>query len=147
MNRTKMVLAVCFVLALLVTTLSGSLFAQTDFSQLSGIVRDSSGAVVPGATVVVRNEGTGLERRANTTSMGYYVAPNIPPGNYSIIVEAPGFKRFVTTGKKVDASISATQDVALQIGEVSETVEVEASAAMLQTDTAAARWKPSRLKA
>lgn len=91
---------------------------------------------MPGATVVVRNEGTGLERRATTTSTGYYVAPNIPPGNYSIIVEAPGFKRFVTTGKKVDASISATQDIALQIGEVSETVEVEASAAMLQTDTA-----------
>jgi hypothetical protein len=136
MNRTKTVLTACIVFALLVTCLAPTLFAQTDFSQLSGIVRDSSGAVVPGAQVIVRNEATSLERRSTTNANGYYTAPNIPPGNYSVIVEAPGFKRFVVTGRKVDASISATQDVALQLGEVSEIVEVQASAAMLQTDTA-----------
>lgn len=136
MNRTRIVLAACFVLTLLVASLPQSLIAQTDFSQLSGIVRDSTGAVVPGAQVTVRNEATALERRSTTNASGYYIAPNIPPGNYAITVEAQGFKRFITTGKKVDASISATQDVALQVGEVSEVIEVAASAAQLQTDTA-----------
>ena len=136
MNRTRTALAVHLVLVLLAISLSPSLVAQTDFSQLSGIVRDSSGAVVMGAQVLVRNESTALERRATTTESGYYVAPNIPPGTYSISVDSPGFKHFVATGKKVDASISASLDVVLELGAVSEVVEVLASSAALQTDTA-----------
>jgi hypothetical protein len=110
-------------------------FAQSDNSQISGFVKDPSGAVVAGAQVVVRSQSKGLERTALTNAQGYYIVSQLPSDVYLLTVEHPGFKRTTIT-KKVDPSIGTNVDISLQIGAVSETVTVEATAANVQTETA-----------
>ena len=129
----SMLLLVPLLLVVAVFAVDG--FAQSDNSQVSGFVKDPSGAVITGAKVVVRSQSKGLERVAFTNSQGYYVVSPLPSDVYLVTVEHPGFKREAVT-KKVDPSISTGLDITLQIGAVTETVTVEASAAKVQTETA-----------
>ena len=99
-------------------------------------MKDPSGAVIAAASVVVTNEGTGLERRAATNDTGYYTVSSLPPGFYTISVEAAGFKHYVKTRNKLDPNMAATIDAELTVGAVSDTVEVVAAAAGVQTETA-----------
>ncbi|HWR52955.1 MAG TPA: carboxypeptidase-like regulatory domain-containing protein, partial [Bryobacteraceae bacterium] len=131
MQKTRIAIGVATV-CLLVTTA----FAQSDSSQISGFVKDPSGSIVPNVTVTVTNEATNQERKVQTNESGYYVATNIRPGFYTISAEATGFKKFVKTGNKLDASLPLTVDVTLDVGAVTETVEVVASTATVQSDTA-----------
>src|SRR5438067_1442334 len=78
--------------------LSPALLAQSDLTTVTGIVRDSSGAVVPDATVTVKNEATNTERKATTNPNGGYTIVNVPAGAYTLQVESTGFKRFEQTG-------------------------------------------------
>src|ERR1700674_3879030 len=78
------------------------LHAQFDSGQISGFVRDPSGAVVPAATVIAANTGTKESHRTAANSEGYYVFPQLLVGTYTITIEAPGFKRYVKTGIPVD---------------------------------------------
>ncbi|MGH9341270.1 MAG: TonB-dependent receptor domain-containing protein [Acidobacteriota bacterium] len=126
----------CLVFLVICAGLLQSARAQSDAGQISGFVKDSSGAVIPGATVAIRNETTGLERQAVTNDSGYYVVPNLPPGYYTLAVELPGFKRFVKTRNKLDANSAMTIDAGLELGEVTETVQVVASTAQVQSETA-----------
>ncbi len=111
-------------------------YAQSDTAQISGYAKDSTGAVIPGANVTLTNETTGLERQTTTNESGYYVVSNLPPGFYTLAVEAPGFKRFVKTQNKLDPNIATTVDAVLEIGAVTETVEVTATAVAIQSETA-----------
>lgn len=120
----------------LICLVSISGFAQSDNSRLSGFVRDTTGAVIPGVTVVVKAEGRGLERSAVTDQRGEYVVTPLPPGFYTVIVEHPGFKRSETTGKKLDPGIPAALNVVLQVGGGNETVTVVANMAAVQTESA-----------
>ncbi len=121
--------ALCLVFA--VVTL-----AQSDTAQISGYVKDPTGAVVPNANVTVRNEATGLERQARSSDTGYYVVSNLPPGFYTVTAEVQGFKRAVKTQNKLDPSIASTVDLVLEVGSVAEVVEVVASVSQLQSETA-----------
>lgn len=112
------------------------LMAQFDSGQISGFVRDPSGAVVPGATVVSTNAGTKEPHRTVTNTDGYYVFPQLLVGTYAISVEAQGFKRYVKTGIVLDAEAKVSSDVALTVGAATESVEVVASSAAVQTDSA-----------
>ncbi len=112
------------------------LWAQSDTARLTGLVTDQSGAIIPGSEIVVANEATGLSRTASTNESGRYNVPNLPPGIYTVGVEAPGFKRFVTTGAKLDANLAATVNVQLELGEVTETIEVAATTGAIQSETA-----------
>ncbi|HXG68945.1 MAG TPA: carboxypeptidase-like regulatory domain-containing protein [Blastocatellia bacterium] len=126
--------------ALLLALLMGAsipVFAQSDNSQMSGFVKDSSGAVISGAKVVVKSQTKSVERTAETNDQGYYVVSNLPPDVYSVTVEHPGFKRYVLSDKKVDPSIAATVDITLEVGQVTEEVTVVAQSAAVQTETAA----------
>lgn len=117
--------------------LSGSLLkAQFDSGQISGFVRDQTGAIVPTAIVVATNEGTKEPHRTVTNSEGYYVFPQLLVGAYTITIEARGFKRYVKTGIALDAEAKVNADVQLTVGEASESVEVTASSATIQTDSA-----------
>ncbi len=109
-------------------------WAQSDNTQISGYVKDSSGAVVPGVKVVVKSEGREFERSGVSSDVGYYTVTNLPPGFYTVSAELAGFKRFQSTHKKLDANIAATEDIVLQVGELSQTVSVEAAASAIQTD-------------
>src|SRR3954454_9847684 len=95
---------------------------QSDLGSIVGFIRDPSLATVPNATVIVRNESTGVERRTATNDSGYYVVTNIPPGFYSVSVEAKGFKKFETTGNKLDPNAVATINAPLTVGAATETV-------------------------
>ncbi len=86
--------------------------------------------------MTIRNQATGLERKTKTNESGYYVVANLPPGFYAVTIEATGFKKAVRTDNKLDANIASTVDVALDVGALAETVEVTASVAKLQTETA-----------
>src|SRR4051794_30733733 len=111
-------------------------YAQSDTASITGIVRDPSSGSVPNSTVVVRNEATGVERRATTNETGFYIVSNLPPGFYSITVEAPGFKKFEKTQNKLDANITANVDILMTVGAATETVNVVAEATAIQSESA-----------
>src|SRR3981189_3554547 len=84
------------------------LVAQSDTASITGFVRDASGAVIPNANVVIRNESTGADRKTVSNRTGYYIVPNLTPGMYTISVDAAGFKKFESTQNKLDPNITAT---------------------------------------
>lgn len=117
----------CAVALLLVASLtgwSGAAKAQTFRGTILGTVTDTSGAAIAAATVTVKNLGTGLTRTMSTTEDGGYSAPELPIGNYSVTVEKTGFKSGVVKGIQVEVSSEIRADVALQPGEIAQTVEV-----------------------
>jgi hypothetical protein len=96
-----------------------------DTSSFTGTVRDSSGAIVPNAKVVVTDRSTGVDRPSVTNSQGDYLVAGLPSGTYDIIVTVPGFKKFEANGVALDAAQKLRVDVALQVGTVAaETVVV-----------------------
>jgi carboxypeptidase family protein len=103
---------------------------------LSGTIFDGTGAVLSGATVVVKNNGTGAEFRMNTASNGTYTIPSLGAGTYTLTVEAPGFKKAVVQDVKIDAGVPATANITMEIGVASETVIVQGGAEVLQTQSA-----------
>src|SRR5512139_3172050 len=111
-------------------------FAQSDNSTISGIVKDPSGSVIVNAKVTVTNESTAFERQATTNEAGFYTVPNIPPGYYSVTVELAGFKKFTSTHNKLEAAQPLAVNIDLQVGAVTESVNVEAAAAQLNTESA-----------
>src|SRR5262250_1845690 len=90
------VVPVC-VFAVLITVQLSSALAQFDKGQIAGFVHDQKGAVVPGAVVKITNTLTRIEHAATTDDSGYYIHLNLAPGDYEILVEAPGFKKFTQT--------------------------------------------------
>lgn len=120
--------AVCALVTLL------TLFAQTQ-SRLSGLVTDDSGAVVVGAKVTVRNVQTGVTNETSTTEAGNYQFPALIPGSYEVSVELTGFKKVVQGGITLETGITRTVDLRLTVGAVTDTVEVKAQAALLESET------------
>ncbi len=111
------------------------LLSQVDTGVLSGTVTDISGAVIPGAQVEVLNTGTNYRLSRETNPSGLYVSPPLPPGPYRITVSTDGFR---TAAKEVSLNLSEriAVDFELEVGSVAESIEVEAIAAILQTETA-----------
>jgi hypothetical protein len=110
--------------------------AQTTSGSMSGTVTDPNAAVVPGAKVVALHEPTQSEFNTVTTDAGLYVFPTLPVGPYTISVTQPGFKKLVQTGVEIRVNLRQTLDLKLEIGEVSQSVEVKAELALLETTTA-----------
>ena len=129
---TRKILAVLTVVLLF----SAVCLAQSDTASISGFIRDATGSVVPNASIVIKNETSGYERRSTSNEGGYYVVTTLPPGYYTVTVEAPGFKKFEKSRNKLDSNISTTVNADLQVGAVTETVEVTASVAAVQSETA-----------
>ncbi len=115
--RARIVLVFVFLAAV-------SLSAQTFRGTILGTVTDPSGAVVAGATVTVKNVGTGLERTTNTSADGSYSLPELPIGTYTVTVTLAGFQTSVTTGVNVDVATERRVDAAMKTGQVSTRVEV-----------------------
>jgi len=112
-----------------------ALLAQSFTGSMVGTIRDNSGAVIPGAEIVVINAGTNVRTEARSDANGNYIAPQLPPGQYSIEVSATGFKRFVREGIVIQVQSQARVDITMALGMVSESVVVTADAAMLETTT------------
>src|SRR5436190_3646999 len=116
----RVVLTLCLSICL-----STSLLAQrSDRAVISGVVSDEQGAAVPGATVTIRNEATGVDTVLVTNNAGAYTSPPLVLGSYSVTVDVQGFKKGVTTGILLQGGEQVRHDVAMQIGGLQETVQV-----------------------
>src|SRR5690349_4637644 len=120
---------------LVLLILTNVLFAQTDRGTIRGTVEDTSGAAVAGAEVVATNIETGVQTTTHSTESGNYNLPNLPPGNYNVTAEKPGFKKLVRTAVRVDVAGMIGLDLQLAVGEVTESVTIEASAPQLRTES------------
>ncbi len=128
--------AALFALAATVILASAPATAQVIFGSIVGTVTDPTEATVPGATVTVTSQGTNDVRTTVTGPAGTYSVPNLPPGRYSVEVKHPGFKVFVRNDVPVQVDVATRSDVALAVGDASQTVEVTTEAPLLQTDSA-----------
>ncbi len=117
----------------LILSFSFSSFAQSDRGGITGRVTDPSGAVVPNAPVILRNENTGVTANATTNGAGDYVFQSLNPGSYSLTIAPSGFKKSEVTHVIVDVSQVNQQNITLQLGGSSETVEVTTGVQELQT--------------
>ena len=111
-------------------------FTQTTSTAILGTVTDASGAVVVGAKVTLLQVQTGMKRQDVTSSAGDYNFPLVDPGQYSVTVEAPGFKTEIRTGIQLELNLKARIDFSLEVGTAIQTVEVTSQAALLNTDQA-----------
>src|SRR5436309_12692320 len=99
--------------------LCGLSFGQSTTQSVQGLVTDTSGAIVPGATVTLTNAGTGVSRTVTTNESGNYSFPLIQVGNYDLKVEIAGFKTETIKNIRVETEAQVRQDIKLQVGQVS----------------------------
>lgn len=118
-------------LSLLVCSFSS--FGQSTTGSILGAIQDASGAAVSGASVVVTNTSTNARTEVNAAGDGKYLAPQLAPGIYSIEVTARGFRKFTQTGIIIEVQRQARLDIALQVGDVAESVTITGDATSLET--------------
>ena len=117
----------------LIFVISSTLIWAQSTAQIAGTVTDQSGAVLPGVEVSVTQTDTGLTRSAVTNETGSYSVTSLPVGPYRLEAALPGFRTYVQTGIVLTVGANPVVNVALRIGEVSETVEVLANASQVET--------------
>src|SRR5260370_2836967 len=135
MNRK---LAILLVLITSLTVTSTILWAQAT-AQITGTVRDSSGAVLPGVEVKVTQTETGITRTTISNETGAYVLPNLPTGPYRLEAALAGFRTFVQTNIVLQVNSNPAVNITLEVGQVAESVEVQANAAQVETRSTAVR--------
>src|SRR5438105_662879 len=108
-----------------------SLDALAQTAQMTGRVTDATGAVVPGTNITVTNVGTAAGRRVRTNEDGYYTVPLLLPGQYKISVDQQGFKPITRAGVVLEVDQRAEINFTLEVGGVSERIEVEGAATLL----------------
>jgi hypothetical protein len=122
------------VLLLLGVGLLFAVQAQTStVGNISGTVRDPKGAAVPKVEVVIQDEKTGASRTAETNDDGFYTALSLPVGLYSVSTSPPGFKKTLASGLELHVSENKVVDLTLEVGQVSETVNVSAETVLVET--------------
>jgi hypothetical protein len=134
-NRLRVWLAA----ALLIAVSSASAFAQggSGTTIITGTVADASGAVLPGASVVAKNNATAEELTATTNEQGTFTIPAVQPGTYTVTVTMPSFKTFVANDVRVNAGVPAAVKIAMEVGGVEEVVTVAGGSEIIQTQSAA----------
>ncbi|MEZ5354342.1 MAG: carboxypeptidase regulatory-like domain-containing protein [Bryobacteraceae bacterium] len=113
--------------------LASAVSAQTQFASVRGVVEDGTGAVIPGAALTLTNIDQNRPWTTRTNESGAYVLQQIPPGNYTLEVEAQGFKKFSRAGLILQVAQIAELNIAMEIGAVTETVQVSAETPLLET--------------
>src|SRR5262249_10842523 len=121
-RKTRGLLALAVLLSLFSVTMP--VFAQVTTTNIIGTVTDSSGASVPGAQITVTNTGTNQTRSTQTNAQGDYRLEFLPTGTYNVEVSVPNFKKIIRTGIVLQADQPARVDAQLQLGQVTETVQV-----------------------
>src|SRR5713226_580262 len=140
MKKTHIQCLAVFVLGLsfcvaCIVVVSPSSRAQTTYGSISGVVTDPSGAAIAGAQVTLTNLGTSEKRSQSTGSDGFYDFVNLIPGRYRIDAEKTGFKRITRAEVVVDVQQTVRIDLAMQVGDVTQTVEVTGETPLLQPET------------
>src|ERR1700680_4469053 len=124
-RKINVLLPVCLAMCILLASRVG---AQISGATLSGTVTDQSGGVVPQATISIKNVATGITRSNTTSAAGFYSAPNLLPGIYEVKVEAQGFTSKIQTGVNLTVGEQQLLNFTLQVGQMSQTVEVSTEA-------------------
>ena len=132
MNHVVRVLSVA---AFMITIAGGAASAQAT-AELNGRVTDESGAVLPGVTVTATQSDTGFARAVVTDETGGYVMPNLPTGPYRLEVALQGFRTYVQTGIVLQVGGTPTINAVLAVGNLEETVSVEAAAPIVDVRSA-----------
>ncbi len=133
MSRVRSNVAVLVLMGVIV---AGPMLAQSERGAITGTVRDSSGAVVPAASVRLTNVATNVAIATTSNLSGEFTVPDLATGKYDLRVEKGGFRAFLLTGITVDAASTVRADASLEVGESRQTVEVQAAAVQLQTQDA-----------
>ena len=105
----------------------------TTVGTISGTIRDEKGAVVPRAEVSIQSEGTGISRTVSSDDNGFYLAPSLPAGRYTITTAPSGFKKTLASGVDLHVGENRVVNLDVQVGQVSETVTVSSDAAPVET--------------
>jgi hypothetical protein len=121
-------------LFIVLSFLSVAAFAQT--ASVTGRITDAGGAIVPDATVTVQSTSSGVTTTAKSNEEGYYSLPALNPGSYDLSVTKTGFTPIKQTGLVLAVQQIARLDFTLQVGALTETVEVNAKAVMLESESA-----------
>src|SRR5688572_9961489 len=124
--------------AFLILAPTERLDAQVTTATFFGLVHDSSGAVVPGATVIATHQGTGVPREGITDARGEFVLSALPNGPYSVRIEMPGFKSYRNEGITLAAGQTVRQTFVLELGTVEESVTVAGEAPLIESATSSA---------
>ena len=120
--------------AVLATISVSVCFGQSNLATVTGIVTDTGGGVIPGAEVTVINTGTAISREQTTNAVGSYTFPALIPGDYELIVTSEGFQQHVERGIVLRTSDNRRIDIELQLGQVTESVTVDAQMVALNTE-------------
>jgi len=129
-NRSKIVLLSMFIAAV------GAGYGQSTTQSIQGLVTDSTGSFVAGAAITATNQGTNISLSITTNETGNYTFPLLPVGDYSVRCEKPGFKAGLVKSLRLETAAQVRQDFKLDVGSVSESIEVVANAVTLQTENA-----------
>jgi len=124
------------VVVLALALLSAAAFGQSFRGTILGTVRDTTGAILPGATITVTNVGTNVSRTAVTNETGDFVIPELLVGRYSLTAGLAGFKKEVLTSLDLNVDQRLRADVRMEVGNIAETVEVTAETPLIATDSA-----------
>ena len=116
---------------LMMLLLAAPLFAQQGTTELRGRVVDAQSGVLPGVTVIVRNQATGFSRETVSGADGSFIASGLVPGTYEVIAELQGFKKFDRKDLALEVGKTATIDVSLEVGSIEQTVTVTAETALV----------------
>lgn len=135
-SHLRFLLRVLAAMAVCALFLQGSAHAQRDLASITGIVTDTTGAVIPGVQVTVTNTQTGVSTLASTNHSGYYRAFNLPIGEYTVTFTGKGFQPYVRKGLTLAVSQVANINATLAVGSEATTVQVDSSAPLLQTQDA-----------
>lgn len=115
--------------------IAGPAFAQSGGGSITGLVKDESGAAVPGATISATNQATNVVYMATSNAVGNYTISNVPVGMYVVTSELSGFKKAATKALEIEAKQIARIDFKMSVGALEDTVEVTAEVAVLQTES------------
>ena len=126
---------VCFFCIAGVLCLVTPLIAQIDRGTIQGLVKDPSGAVIPGAKVEIIQTATNSSYALVTNSEGLYIAPNLPVATYKVVIQAPGFSTFSREPIEVRAHVKVRVDAVLQIGAMTEITTITSEAPLLDVST------------
>lgn len=137
MRRKLLILAPAVCLGMLLAGVStGVLFGQASQSTLLGTVTDSSGAAVPAAEIIVKNEGTNIERTMSTNESGDFRIAGLEAGFYEVTVRSTGFKTFTRTRIDLNSSQAKRVDAVLEVGDIATTITVEGGTSQIETEQA-----------
>src|SRR5438552_10929139 len=127
---------VSFVVVLIALVMGSAVYAHAQVSAgaVLGTVSDASGALIPGVTITVTNEGTNQSRQSITNESGSYRVEPLQAGSYTVTAELTGFRKEVRSKINVDVNARVRMDFTMQVGNVSETIDVAAAAPLVQTD-------------